>query len=530
MTLGEMKLKITPGAQEIIQSHVNEIHKNQEFFDKMVDKAQNHFPYVVPVLKEEGIPEEFKYLMIQESGFRAEAVSVSNAVGFWQFKDFTAREVGLYVDRNVDERKHIVYSTRGAAKYLKKNYFYLKNWLLTCQSYQQGLGGTSRSVDKKLFGLEKMTVDKNTYWYPMKFLAHVIAYRDAVNNRPNLTKIDTYIAKSGASLKELSKATGIAESDLKENNPWLKGSKIPDTREEYILMLPEGAQVMAQINTSETITIELEKSNSQEIIRISEQQKLNPAVRIIVKINGKKAILSNNGDSPITLALRGGITKDNLLKFNDMIPGEDIKPGMVYYLQKKSKKSSISQHIVKEGETLWIISQKYGIREASIRKMNRMALGEEPEPRRMLNLKKKLKKGEKIEYVKLPKAKAIETNTPIVNEKAEEIKPEVKDTIQAQPEKIEESVIQIEEEEAQEELELESEIAEEVDSTEIGREPTEDISRPTNRTKHIVSAGETLYSISRQYGVSVEQLVEWNELKNLSLSIGQEILIFSQEK
>ena len=75
------------------------------------------------ILKENGIPDDFKYLAIQESGFISDAVSSSNAVGFWQFKKLTADEVGLRVDRKIDERQNIVTSSRGAAKYLQKNNF-----------------------------------------------------------------------------------------------------------------------------------------------------------------------------------------------------------------------------------------------------------------------------------------------------------------------------------------------------------------------------------------------------------------------
>ena len=86
-----------------------------------------YFPIIENIFKEEGVPDDFKYLSLQESGLISDAVSTSNAVGFWQFKDFTAREVGLRVDKQIDERKNIVSSTRGAAVYLKRNNFLMNN-------------------------------------------------------------------------------------------------------------------------------------------------------------------------------------------------------------------------------------------------------------------------------------------------------------------------------------------------------------------------------------------------------------------
>ena len=69
--------------------------------------------FVEEILKRQGIPEDFKYLAIQEGEFISDAVSSSNAVGFWQFKKASAQELGVRVDAAVDERKHIIASTVG---------------------------------------------------------------------------------------------------------------------------------------------------------------------------------------------------------------------------------------------------------------------------------------------------------------------------------------------------------------------------------------------------------------------------------
>jgi membrane-bound lytic murein transglycosylase D len=517
MELGNMKLNISPKGQAIIQEHVDAIHKNPAYFNRMVDKAMLYFPYISEIFREEGVPDEFKYLCIQESGIQSDAVSTSNAVGYWQFKDFTARENGLFVNREVDERKHIIYASRGAAKYLKRNYFYLKNWVYACQSYQQGLGGTQRSVDQSLFGDTRMTIDQNTYWYAIKFLAHKIAYEDAIKKyRGNSIYVETFIAEPGMRFSDIAKKNQVDLSILEEYNTWTRSSKIPDQREEYLVMIPKKGQRQDHIEKIETITLELEESNPQEINRIVQRQEINPSVRIILKINDKKAILSNSGDSPVTLALRGGVTRDQLIKYNDMILGEDVQSNMVYYLQPKNNRSNISMHISKEGETLWQISQRYGIKKKALIKKNRMSLGEEPKPGRVLWLKKKRPKNEAIEYVELPKPPL--KNQTILNTEKEAKPAEVPVSV-LKPVPVEKPV-EIEEKELEVIQDtVENEIQEKENTIEVPSENSAVF------MEHRVSAGETLYSISKKYEVHIEDIVDWNKLEHLNLSIGQVLKI-----
>src|SRR5690606_10078578 len=98
---------------------VDALTRYAKSFEVKVQRARTYFPIIERIFAEEDVPDDFKYLVIQESALIADAVSVSNAVGFWQFKDFTAIEMGLRVDKTVDERMNIVSSSRAAARYLK---------------------------------------------------------------------------------------------------------------------------------------------------------------------------------------------------------------------------------------------------------------------------------------------------------------------------------------------------------------------------------------------------------------------------
>src|SRR6478735_3113473 len=124
-----MKLELTPSAKRKIEADVTMIYSSGKFLQQKIDRANLYFPIIEHVFHQEGFPEEFKYLALQESSLVSDAVSSSNAVGFWQFKKETAIEVGMTVNGSVDERKHISYASKGAATYIKKNNLLLDNWV-----------------------------------------------------------------------------------------------------------------------------------------------------------------------------------------------------------------------------------------------------------------------------------------------------------------------------------------------------------------------------------------------------------------
>src|SRR5690606_23803191 len=173
-------------------------------FNIKVERAKTYFPIIEKIFAEERVPDDFKYLVLQESALIADAVSVSNAVGFWQFKDFTAIEMGLRVDKEIDERMNIVSSTRGAARYIKKNNYYFNNWIYALQAYQMGAGGTMKAVNDYQSGTKHMEITSQTYWYVKKFLAHKIAFEGKTNG-PGEVKVFMVTNRTSRSLADVAK-------------------------------------------------------------------------------------------------------------------------------------------------------------------------------------------------------------------------------------------------------------------------------------------------------------------------------------
>ena len=109
-------------------------------------RANKYFPIIEPILAKNGIPDDFKYLAVAESGLQ-NVVSHAGATGFWQILKGTGREYGLEVNSNVDERYHIEKSTQVACDYLNKWKSRFKNWTLTAAAYNAGPAGIQKYMN-----------------------------------------------------------------------------------------------------------------------------------------------------------------------------------------------------------------------------------------------------------------------------------------------------------------------------------------------------------------------------------------------
>src|SRR5688572_11207764 len=236
MQFAGMTLTIRDDARREIQQDVDLLTRSPKHVAIKAERAKTYFPLIEKVFEEERVPDDFKYLVLQESALISDAVSSSNAVGFWQFKDFTAIEMGLRVDKEVDERMNIVSSSRAAAKYLKKNNYYFNNWLYALQAYQMGAGGVLQAVKDHESGAKHMEITSKTYWYVKKFLAHKVAYEDAVKG-PGSVKVITLVNNEKKSMTELAREFALKEDELKSYNKWVRTEYIPGDKP-YTVAIP----------------------------------------------------------------------------------------------------------------------------------------------------------------------------------------------------------------------------------------------------------------------------------------------------
>jgi len=234
----DIHLTITDRGQQEIQKKVDALHRSPAYFKLKVDLANAYFPLIERTFREEAVPDDFKYLALIESGLVSDAVSTSNAVGFWQFKKETATDYGLQVNNDIDERKHIVESSRSAARYLlKSNNLYYKNWHNTILSYYHGFTGAKSLAKPHHVDRKEMEVTDKTDPYILKLLAHKVAYESAIGRNPTPAVVLQEIPVSGRSISDLALETSVPEGELQRYNKWLAGNYIPNDKT-YTVIVP----------------------------------------------------------------------------------------------------------------------------------------------------------------------------------------------------------------------------------------------------------------------------------------------------
>ena len=484
-----MKLELTSTAKRKIEADVTMIYNSGKYLQQKIDRANLYFPIIEHVFHEEGFPEEFKYLALQESSLVSDAVSSSNAVGFWQFKKETAIEVGVNVNANVDERKHISYASRGAAKYIKKNNLLLDNWVYALLSYNVGPGGVKTHVKPKNVGAKTMVIDDDIHWYVIRFLAYKIAYENLVGKatHPELTLIE-YKGIKDKSLQEIARQAKVDTELLKEYNKWCTSGHVPSDKE-YIVIIPSslGTTPVVEDNTTvpEPIVVAplpQTKTNTRNYPDIASYTD-SSSIPVFVSINRVNAIRAGKGDDINSLLSKAQMSRKAFLYFNELNGYEPIVVGSFYYLQLKRSKALVVYHTVLKGETMHYIAQKYAITTASIRKHNGLDKKEALKENRVLWLRQTRPKITPVEYKAAPVKKA-------------EIKQE--DVVLVPKEKVAAPIVVV---------------------------PIITNNLESDAIYHLVKPGETVFGISRTYEIDSDSIRTWNHLNGYEIKVNQNLII-----
>ncbi len=216
---------------------------------QIIKKANRYFPIIIPILKEEGIPEDFKYLMVIESSLNTKAYSRAGAAGLWQLMPTTGRELGLEVNANIDERYNIYKSTKAACKYLKKRYSKFNNWGLVAQSYNAGEAGIAKQISRQhSTDPLDLYLNSETSRYFFRILACKYLFKkpsamgfylSSSQLYPPLKYTTKTITYPISDLAKWAQQNGTTYSLLKQANPWLRQTSLQNrTRRTYILKIP----------------------------------------------------------------------------------------------------------------------------------------------------------------------------------------------------------------------------------------------------------------------------------------------------
>ncbi len=214
----------------------------------IIKRANRAFPIIEPILKQYGVPDDFKYLAVIESAL-TNAVSSAGARGVWQFMPDTAKEKGMEVNDVVDERYHLQKSTEAACKYLLKAKEKFGNWTLAAASYNGGMSGVNKKIDEQqVSDYYDLLLTDETSRYVFRILAlkeimqHPNLYGFDVSKNELYENIPTKTIEVDSSITDLAvfaKAQGINYKILKIHNPWLRDKKLSNpTKKKYQIEIP----------------------------------------------------------------------------------------------------------------------------------------------------------------------------------------------------------------------------------------------------------------------------------------------------
>ena len=211
--------------------------------------APRFFPVIEPILKERGIPDDFKYLAVAESGFNPRAVSPAGAVGFWQFLKGTGQQYGLEINNEIDERYHIEKSTVAACKYLRDAYNKYGKWGLVSASYNGGMARVqSQQTRQKMTEYYDLLFVEETQRYVFRIAALKIIMENPeqynfvvqeYEKYPLIKTRDVEISGQVKNFADFAIEQGINYKLLKDFNPWLRDDKLTNaTGKKYIVKIP----------------------------------------------------------------------------------------------------------------------------------------------------------------------------------------------------------------------------------------------------------------------------------------------------
>lgn len=213
-------------------------------------RAGKIFPRIEPILRAHGVPDDLKYLAVIESSLNPGAASRAGAVGLWQFMPVTANEYGLEISPYVDERYNIELETEAACAYLKKAHRRFGNWMTAAASYNAGMGGIGRQLDRQLAenAMDLWLVEETS-----RYMFRLLSAKMLFDNPPSfgfrfeetdrypyrLPKIRLSVDYPISDLATFAKENHCPYVALRRANLWIRSDALPNpTRKKYTIIIP----------------------------------------------------------------------------------------------------------------------------------------------------------------------------------------------------------------------------------------------------------------------------------------------------
>lgn len=328
-------------------------------FEKYLSRSTKYIPLMAKILEEEGIPNDIVYLPLIESGFNPHAYSYARAVGPWQFIYSTGKRYGLGRSWWYDERRDFEKSTRAAARYLRDLYEEFNSWELALASYNGGEGRVRRLIrQQKTRDFWKLRLKKQTRNYVPLYMAAVMIAKQPEEygfspTYENPLEWEVVTISKTMSFSNIASAAGIAVSDLEELNPELIRGVTPPNSENYKLRIP--------VDKKDAFLASYDK--------IPSEKNTNWVQHKVRK-----------GETVSTIARKYGVSMSSVISANNLRRPYRIYVGNTLMIPTTGgawsyKSSSVvpdgsGSYKVKRGDTLWDIAKAHGVSLSSLKRAN----------------------------------------------------------------------------------------------------------------------------------------------------------------
>jgi membrane-bound lytic murein transglycosylase D len=305
-------------------------------------RAHRWFPVIEPILKKNGVPDDFKYIAVVESGL-TNIVSPQEATGYWQIIASTAELYGLEINEEVDERYNVELATEAACKYFKEAYKKFGNWTLVAASYNMGMGGVEGQLRKqKVQSYYDLLLNEETSRYVFRILAvkellsrpedygFVLRKRDLY---PPIPTYKVYVDSSITDLADFAIRQGVNYKILKIFNPWLrKSSLINANKKKYAITLPKKDFL--------TSSFDEEAVGAFDSIAVNDSAghiEIGPAGKTDTLVKNEVIHTVKDGETVASISKELGVEGSRIRMWNKLTDKEEPKAGQELVIFKEDK-------------------------------------------------------------------------------------------------------------------------------------------------------------------------------------------------
>ncbi|MGO4912417.1 LysM peptidoglycan-binding domain-containing protein [Leeuwenhoekiella sp. W20_SRS_FM14] len=371
-------IEYTPSLENVIKSYLK---RHKPTLERLMGLSEFYFPGFEETFDKYNMPLELKYLAIVESALRPRAKSRVGATGMWQFMYSTGKLYGLDISSYVDERMDPILSTEAAAQYLSKLYDVFGDWDLALASYNSGPGNVSKAIRRSGGSTNYWNIRHNlpreTAGYVPAFLATMYIFEYAKEHGYNPAKpdinyftTDTVKIKQTLSLQQVAAYTGVSFDEVQFLNPSYKLDIIPYVSdEEYYLRLPVEA-LGSFVANEEAIYATAKKELERDEATLPKYVENPTSVSYRVRSGDYLGKIASKYGVGVSEIKRWNNLRSNTLRVGQRLTLHPTK-AVTSTASSSSSRSSSKKYVVRKGDSLWKIAQKFpGVSPENLKKWN----------------------------------------------------------------------------------------------------------------------------------------------------------------